>query len=296
MALICLAKLVASHVNIVAAVPPHKTDSTYKLFCDFAKKLDIKIIDYENSLKDEDFLSEIKSLNADIAVVCSYGKLFPPEFIQTVKDGFINVHPSLLPRYRGGNPYSHVIINGEKETGVTLHFMDEHFDTGDIIMQKKVKIFDNDTMGTIFNRLNFLGADMLLELLCKYENGEAFPRIKQPSGYFVKAPTIKADSDEVLINWNKSAVEIERFIRGLNPFINAGTRYRCNYLKIHTAEVENYDSGFVPGTIVSTENDLAVACKKGTLHIKILQAGSYFIGNSTEFIRLSHCKTGEILE
>lgn len=296
MALICLAKLVAEHVNIVAAVPPAKTDNTYKLFCDFAKNLDIKIIDYEKSLKDEDFLSHIKKLNADIAVVCSYGKLFPQEFLTSVKDGFINVHPSLLPRYRGGNPYSHVIINGERETGVTLHFMDEHYDTGDIIMQKKVKIFDTDTMGTIFNRLNFLGADMLLEVLCKYENDEELPRIKQPSGYFVKAPEIKADSQDVLINWKKSAVEIERFIRGLNPFINAGTIYRSNYLKIHTAEVENYDSGFAPGTIVSTENDLAVACKKGTLHIKILQAGSYFIGSSTEFIRLSHCKTGEILE
>lgn len=296
MALVCMAKLVAEHVNIVAAVPPQKSHNTYRLFCDCAKNLDLPVISYENSLKDSAFLEKIKACKADIAIVCSYGKLFPPEFLAAVKDGFVNVHPSLLPKYRGGNPYSHVIINGEKETGVTLHFMDEHFDTGDIIMQQKIQITDKDTMGTIFNRLNYLGADMLMDFICKYENGEEIPRMKQPAGNFVKAPSIDANSEQVLINWNKPAYEIERFIRALNPFINAGTRYRCNYLKIHSAFVENTDSCFAPGTIVNTDDTLAIACKKGILHIKVLQAGSYFIGEASEFINLAHCKIGEILE
>ncbi len=296
MALVCLAKLVADKINIIASIPPHKSHNTYKLFCNFAKNLDIPVIDYEISLKDKNFLERIKNYEPDLAVVCSYGKLFPPELLQTTKDGFINVHPSLLPKYRGANPYSHVIINGEKETGVTLHYMDEHFDTGDIVAQKKIKIYEKDTMGTIFNRLNYLGADMLSELLTKYEKGEKITRIKQPEGNYVKAPAIDAESTDVLINWNKTAVETERFIRALNPFINAGTRYRGNYIKIHTAEIENTNSDYAPGTIVSINNTLAVACKKGILHIKILQAGSYFIGSSIEFIRLSGCKTGEIFE
>lgn len=296
MALVCLAKLVAEHVNIVACVPPPKHDNTYELFCNFADKLGLKIISYDKSLQDEIFVNEIKSLNPDLGIVCSYCKLLPKEFLEMPKDGFINVHPSLLPKYRGGNPYSHVIINGEKETGVTLHYMDEHFDTGDIITQEKVEIFNTDTMGTVFNRLNFLSADMLLQFLIKYENNEEIHRTPQPQGNFVKAPSIKPTSEDVLINWNKPAIEIDRFIRALNPFINAGTRYRQNYLKIHTAYIENRDSGFYPGTIVSTDGNLAVATKKGIIHITVLQAGSYFIGQASEFIKLSNCKIGEILE
>lgn len=296
MALICMTKLVAEHVNIIATVPPPKDNNTYKLFCDYAKNLGLPVISYDKSLNDAGFLKAIDLLNPDIAVVCSYGKLFPKEFLNITKDGFINVHPSLLPKYRGGNPYSHVILNGEKETGVTLHYMDEHFDTGDIIVQKKVKVFDTDTMGTVFNRLNFLGADMLFDVLCKYENGEKLPREKQIEGDFVKAPIIKADTSDVLINWNQTAIQVDRFIRALNPFINAVTTYRGNFLKIHTAEVEDRDSGAKSGTIVSTDNDLAIACRKGIIHIKVMQAGSYFIGSSADFIRLSHCKIGEVLE
>ena len=296
MALVCMAKLVAEHVNIVACVPPPKNDSTYKLFCDFAKQLGLNIISYENSVLDKDFLEKIKALESDLGIVCSYCKLLPMEFLNITKDGFINTHPSLLPKYRGGNPYSHVIINGEKETGVTLHKMDEHFDTGDIVAQQKVEIFDTDTMGTIFNRLNFLAANMLLHFLVKYEKVEKIIGTPQPQGDFVKAPSIKSATEDVLINWNKPAIEIDRFIRALNPFINAGTRYRQNYLKIHTAYIENHDSGFYPGTIVSTDGDLGVATKKGTIHITVLQAGSYFIGEASEFIKLSNCKIGEILE
>lgn len=296
MALICMAKLVAQHVNIVGCVPPPKNDNTYKLFFNFANQLGLNVISYDNSVLDEDFVNKIKALEPDLGIVCSYCKLLPMEFLNIPKDGFINTHPSLLPKYRGGNPYSHVIINGEKETGVTLHFMDEHFDTGDIVTQQKVEIFNTDTMGTVFNRLNFLAADMLLRFLIKYEKGEEITRTPQPQGDFVKAPSIKSGSEDVLINWNKPATEIYRFIRALNPFINAGTRYRQNYLKVHTAYIEKRDSGFYPGTIVSTDGDLGVATKKGIIHITVLQAGSYFIGEASEFIKLSNCKIGEILE
>lgn len=296
MVLICMAKMVAEHVNIVGCVPPPKNDSTYKLFCDFANRLGMNVISYDNSVLDEDFVQKIEALEPDLGIVCSYCKLLPMEFLNIPKDGFINTHPSLLPKYRGGNPYSHVIINGEKETGVTLHIMDEHFDTGDIVAQQKVEVFNTDTMGTVFNRLNFLAADMILRFLIKYEKGEKIIRTPQPQGNFVKAPSIKSATEDVLINWNQPAVEIDRFIRALNPFINAGTRYRQNYLKVHTAYIENRDSGFYPGTIVSTDGDLGVATKKGIIHITVLQAGSYFIGEASEFIKLSNCKIGEILE
>ena len=174
--------------------------------------------------------------------------------------------------------------------------MDEHFDTGDIIAQVKVQIFDNDTMGTLFNRLNFIGADMLVETLKKYETEGKPAARKQQEGDFVKAPSVNSATPDTFINWKQSAKDIERFIRALNPFINAVAFYRGNSLKIHSAYVEDYDSGFAPGTIVSTEENLAVATKKGTLHITVLQAGTYFVGEAKEFIRLTNCKSGEILE
>lgn len=296
MALICMMRLVAEHINIVACVPPPKDNNTYKMYCDTAKQFNLPIISYEKSLKEEKFLNEIKSLEPDIAVVCSYGKLFPKEFLNVTKDGFINVHPSLLPKYRGANPYSHVLLNDEKETGVTLHFMDEHFDTGDIILQQKAPIYKNDTMGTIFNRLNFLGADLLFDVLSMYEESSILPRKKQPEGDFPKAPSIKENTPDVFINWNQSAKNIERFIRALNPFINAVTSYRGNFLKIHSAFVDDDSSCFEPGTIVDTNEFLGVATRKGILYISVLQASSFFIGQAIDFIRLSKCKIGEKLE
>ena len=296
MAIIVLTKLAAENVNIVGCIPPHPSHNTYNLFCSFAKNLGFEVIDWHDSLKEDTFLNKLRSLNIDLAVVASYNKRLPVEMLETAKDGFINIHPSLLPKYRGGNPYSNVILNDEKETGVTLHYMDEDFDTGDIIVQKKVPIYETDTMGTVFNRLNFLGADMLVSVLEKYENGETLPRIKQPEGDFVTAPSIEAMSEQTFINWNNSARDIERQIRALNPFISVITTYRGNCLKLHSAYVEDYMSGFKPGTIVSADEDLAVATKKGTLHITVLQAGTYFVGEAKEFIRLTNCKTGEILE
>lgn len=296
MAIICMMKLVEEHVNIVAAVPPPKNHGTYKLFCDTAYQLDVPVINFENSLKDEDFLEKIRALDIDLAVVCSYGKLFPKEFLATAKYGFVNVHPSLLPKYRGGNPYSHVIMNGETETGVTLHFMDEQFDTGEIIAQAKVYVYENDTMGTLFNRLNFVSAEMLYDLLVRFEKDVNLPRKPQPKGDFIKAPLLNSNTEDVVINWNNNCDCIDRFIRALNPFINAVTSYRGNFLKIHSATYEKCSVNFEPGTVVSVDKDLSVACKDGIIKISVLQAGTYFIGKASDFIKYSGCTIGEKLE
>ena len=135
MALVCLSKLAAKGINIVGVVPPAKDDPTNKIMIDTAQNLGFDIIDYNISLSDKGFLQRIKNLNADLGVVASFNKRLPKELLQLTKDGFINLHPSKLPDYRGANPYSHVIINGEEESAITLHFMDENFDTGDIISQ-----------------------------------------------------------------------------------------------------------------------------------------------------------------
>ena len=170
MALVCLSGLVSRGFNIVGVVPPHRNEGTFDLMCSFAYSLKLPLIFYKDRMDEMDFIHAIKQLNADIAVVCSYNKKFPPELLRTAKDGFVNCHPSLLPDYRGANPYSHVLINGEKETGITLHFMDENFDTGNIIAQKKIPIEKNETMGTLFNRMNYMSAELLAEFLEQYEN------------------------------------------------------------------------------------------------------------------------------
>ena len=114
MAIICLSKLVAEGFNIVGVVPPHFTEATYGLMCNFTKSLRLPLITYERTMDELDFIHKVRQLDADIAVVCSYNKKFPPELLKTVKGGFVNCHTSLLHDYRGANPYSNVIINNEK--------------------------------------------------------------------------------------------------------------------------------------------------------------------------------------
>lgn len=293
MALVCLQKLVNAGINIVGVVPPHKENQTYDFFTQFVQSFGLPIIDYEGSFKDQVFLGKIKSLEADIAVVCSYNKIFPKEFLDTVKDGFINIHPSLLPDYRGGNPYSHVIINGEKETGVTLHFMDETFDTGDMISQYRTPIEAFDTMGTLFNRLNYISADALFEVLAYYEVNSTLPRKPQPEGEYKKAGLIDSKYGNTNIDWNKSAFEIERFIRALNPFITAVTSYRGTFVKVYSAAAQNKRVKQEPGTVCHIKDSVGVVCGDGILHIKSLQVGSYVVGDSKDFITIFKPKIGE---
>lgn len=296
MAIVCLQKLVNTGVNIVGVVPPHRENPTYDYFMQFANAYNLPVIDYHHSFKDPVFLNKIRFLEPDIAVVCSYNKLFPKEFLSVTKDGFINIHPSLLPEYRGGNPYSHVIINDEKETGITLHFMDEHFDTGDMISQFRTPIEKHDTMGTIFNRLNYMGADALFEALAYYEVNSTLPRRKQPEGQFKKAPLIDTKYGNTTIDWSKPVVEIERFIRALNPFICAVTSFRNVFVKVYGSQAQLKSHKSEPGTICNIKGTVGVACGDGILHIKLLQVGSYLVGDSKDFITVFKPKIGEKFE
>ena len=229
----------------------------------------------------------------DAAVVCSFNYKIPKELLLSVKDGFINVHPSMLPKYRGGNPYSRVIMNGETETGVTIHFMDESFDTGDIIAQKAYHIHSKATMGTLFNELNVLGIELLLQVLQSYET-QPLQRIKQPIGDFISGKGLS--ERDIYINYNQTAEEIERFIRALNPFIIASTTFRGNLMKIIKAEVAS-DAFCIPhpaGTVAKIEDDkFFVATAKGLIVPTVLQFGSFFIGDSKDFIRIVNPKIGE---
>ena len=292
MAYIGLDGLLMSGVNITGVLGPKKDHNMYYDFRNFVHSRNLNYIEYDE-LDEPQLIETIRSLDIDAAVVCSFNYKIPKILLDSVKDGFINVHPSLLPKYRGGNPYSRVIINGEAETGVTVHFMDEGFDTGDIIAQKPYHIHSKATMGTIFNELNVLGIELLLQVLMTYET-QPLPRIKQPNGNFISGKGLS--EKELFINYNKTAEEIERFVRALNPFILASTTFRGNMMKIMKVEVAS-DAFCVPhpaGTVAKIEDDkFFIATSKGLVVPTVMQFGSFFMGDSKDFIRIVNPKIGE---
>lgn len=292
MAYIGLDGLLMAGVNIVGVLGPKKEHNMYEDFRNYVFSRRLNYIEYDE-LDEPQLIETIRNLDVDAAVVCSFNYKIPKVLMTSVKDGFINVHPSMLPKYRGGNPYSRVIMNGETETGVTIHFMDENFDTGDIIVQKPYHIHSKATMGTLFNELNVLGIELLLQVLQAYEAQE-LPRIKQPQGDFISGKGLT--ERDIFINYNKTAEEIERFIRALNPFIIASTTFRGNLMKIMKAEVAS-DAFCIPhpaGTVAKIEDDkFFIATSKGLIAPTVLQFGSFFIGDSKDFIRIVNPKIGE---
>lgn len=292
MAYIGLDGLLMAGVNIVGVLGPKKDHNMYEAFRDYTLSRRLNFIEYDE-LDEPQLIQKIKDLNVDVAVVCSFNYKVPKSLMEATKDGFINVHPSMLPKYRGGNPYSRVIMNGETETGVTIHFMDERFDTGDIIAQKPYHIHSKATMGTLFNELNVIGIELLLQVLQAYEVQE-LPRIKQPQGDFISGRGLS--ERDIFINYNRTAEEIERFIRALNPFILASTIFRGNLMKIMKAEVAS-DAFCIPhpaGTVAKIEDDkFFIATSKGLIAPTVLQFGSFFIGDSKDFIRIVNPKIGE---
>ena len=292
MAYIGLDGLLMAGVNIVGVLGPKKDHNLFVDFKNFVNSRGLDYIDYDE-LDDAELIEKVKALDVDAAVVCSFNYKIPKVLLESTKDGFINVHPSMLPKYRGGNPYSRVIMNGEAETGVTIHFMDEGFDTGDIIAQKPYHVHSKATMGTIFNELNVIGIELLLQVLHMYE-AQPLPRLAQPRGDFVSGKGLS--EQDLFINYNKSAEEIERFIRALNPFILASTTFRGNMMKIMKAEVASdaYRLQHPAGTVAKIEDDkFFIATSKGLIVPTVMQFGSFFIGDSKDFIRIVNPKIGE---
>lgn len=294
MALVCLSRLVDENFNIVGVVPPKKTHETYKYFEQFIKYRNLKLIEFENSCNEYDCIKQIEKLNAYIGVVCSYNYKLSKEFLATTKMGYINSHPSKLPYYRGAAPYFHVVKNGEKSSAVTLHFMDESFDTGDIIYQKEFDLMPHETMGTIFNRTNYMLADGLVEVLSKLENKEELIKTPQDkNGVYIDAPKVNG---EFRIRWNSSIYEIERLIRACNPFYCAFSFFRGVNLKIIKATPIEKKHNLKFGQIaLANKNSLIVAARDGFLDLEIVQIGTWGIFKPQEFYYTFSPKVGEIL-
>ena len=293
MALVGLDTLLHAGVNIVGVIGPLKTHNTYATFKNFVASRKQNFIEYDK-LTDNELHEKISDLNVDIAVVCSFNNKIPKSILDIPKDGILNIHPSLLPYYRGGNPYSRVIMNGETKTGVTLHFMSEDFDKGDIVEQKICEVEPYETMGTIFNRTNIIGVNMLLKALIYYEKNNTLPRTPQPEGEFIKAPNIK--DNERLIDYNKSAIEIDRLVRGLNPYITALTVFKNDMIKVFKTTVLESENpeGVENGEIYKIEDDkIYIKTSNGCIIPEIVQYAGYITGDCADFIRVAKPQVGD---
>lgn len=220
-------------------------------------------------VKEPEFIEKLKEMNPDAIVVIAFGQILPKEILDMPKYGCINVHASLLPKYRGAAPIQWSVIDGEKETGVTTMYMNEGLDTGDIIDKVVVPIDKKETGGSLFDKLAIEGGKLILKTLIELENGTAVrtPQDDSKSNY---AGMINKQLGK--IDFNKSANEIERLIRGLNPWPSAYTKMDGKTLKIWDADVDDSENDSAPGTITEVGKDfIRVATGKGSLKILELQ-------------------------
>ena len=220
-------------------------------------------------IKEPEAVAELKKYPADIFVVAAFGQLLTEEILNMPKFGCINIHASLLPAYRGAAPIQRVIINGEEKTGVTIQQMAKGLDTGDMLLKKEVIIDPKETGGSLHDKLSAAGAELIVEALLKIEKGEVVPE-KQDDALSCYAK--KLDKAMGLIDFDQSAVSIERLIRGLNPWPSAYTLYKGKTLKIWEADVVPLEKKEEPGTVVFVAKDFFdIATKEGALRVKSLQ-------------------------
>ena len=233
----------------------------------YAKEQKLPILQPE-SLKDESFLQELQALNIDLIVVVAF-KMLPKVVWQIPKIGTINIHASLLPQYRGAAPINWAIINGEKKTGVTSFLINEVIDTGNILLQKEVDIEDDETAGTLHDKLQESGSQLLLETLQLLENGKT-QGIDQKTMFQNESdlkPAPKIFKDTCKINWNDSTENINNHIRGFSPYPGAWTQIQKNntisVFKIFVAHciIENHT--LPVGVIVNKNNSIAITTQDG---------------------------------
>ena len=204
----------------------------------FAEEKGLKIYQPVKVRNNEEFIEEIKNINPDVICVVAYGKILPKELLEIPKLGCINVHGSLLPKYRGAAPIQWSVLNGDKTTGITTMYMDVGMDTGDMILKEEVNIGNDETTGELWERLSKIGAELLVKTLKLVEEGKA-PREKQGED-FTLAPMLNKEMAK--IDWEtKTAIEIKNLVRGLNPIMGAYSFINDKKIKFWKVQVITED-------------------------------------------------------
>ncbi len=236
----------------------------------YAEEHNLKVVQPLKVKNNPEFVQELKEINPDVICVVAYGKIIPKEILDIPKFGCINVHGSLLPKYRGAAPIQWAVLNGDKETGITTMFMDEGMDTGDIILKETVEIGEDETTGELWDRLSEIGGKLLVETIDQVEKN-TFTREKQSEDFTV-APMLKKEIAK--IDWdNKKSLELKNLIRGLNPFMGAYTYLKDKKIKIWKVEKLNLKCDAKPGEVVKSDakEGLVIATIDGAISVLEIQ-------------------------
>ena len=240
-----------TNIILVVSQPDREKDRKGNILPTPIKKIATENnIEVYQPIKIKEEYEKIISLNPDIIITCAYGQIIPEEILNKPKYGCINVHGSLLPKLRGGAPIHHAIIDGEKETGITIMYMDKLMDSGDIISQKKISILNEDNLDSLYTKMSQLGAELLIETLPSIINGTN-ERIKQDESKVTFGYNITKEEEK--INFSKSSQEIYNQIRGLNSFPGAYCILDDKRLKVYTSEITRQTSNKPSGTIINID-------------------------------------------
>ncbi len=247
-----------------------------------------------DDLRDAEFLKALQAMQADLFVVVAF-RILPREVFTLPPRGTINLHASLLPKYRGAAPIQWAIIEGERETGVTTFLINENMDTGDILLQKTVPIGEDETYGELYERLKHIGAELLVETVVKWLEGSIHPR--KQIGTATKAPKIKPKMGH--IDWSQQAERIRNLVRGLSPVPAAYTHWNGRRLKIYRCRTAEHDSAGTPGEILQADAKKGVFMVKtgeGALLLEEVQPEGKRRMQAAEFLRGYPVKAGDRFE
>ncbi len=271
----CLTKILSDGFQVVGVYtqPDRPKGRGMKLMPSPVKEValqqNIPVFQPEN-FREEETVAALRALQPDVVAVVAYGRILPQKVLDIVPNGFINIHASLLPQYRGSAPYQWAVLDGLAETGVSAQFMVRAMDAGDVVGVSKTPIGPDETAGELLDRLAILGADLLSETLQKFENNALVP-VKQDETQVTMAPML--DKSMSPLDFTKPAQQVHNWVRGLNPWPVATAQIGGTNFKVYATAVVENPTNAPAGTILGlTKTGLQIACGEGAVEIRILQA------------------------
>ncbi len=271
----CLKKILADGFDVVGVYtqPDRPKGRGMKLMPPPAKEVavehDIPVFQPEN-FRQEETVEQLAQLRPDVVAVVAYGKILPQKVLDIVPNGFINIHASVLPQYRGSAPYQWAVLDGLEETGVSAQFMVHKMDAGAVVGVSKTPIGPDETAGELLDRLAVLGAELLSETLSKFEKKELVP-VAQDESKVTFAPML--DKTMCAIDFTGTAQQVHNKVRGLNPWPVATMELQGKRFKVYSTGVVENPTGAPAGTVLGlTKSGLQIACGEGAVEIRILQA------------------------
>lgn len=257
-----------------------------------AQKLGIEVIEPE-SIRDDFVISKLEELEPDIIITVAYGGFLNKKILRLPEFGCLNVHPSLLPKYRGATPINHALFNGEKETGVTITKMTLKMDSGPILQQKRLTIEERDNYTTLSEKLAVIGAEQLINVIEQLENGQINP-LEQENDQATYC--YKLQKEDLIIHWSQEAVEVHNRVRGLAMEPGAVSFFRGKRIKILETEILEEESNTSPGTVtdIIKNRGIAVCCKGSRILLTKVQPAGKRIMTAYEYSIGARIERGEI--